>query len=127
MSLPLDAVTAPGLIFVVQWLAVALLGYFLLSLTFQLLAAALRRAWWLLKVLLALAWFVCLLQDPNLSAEARAVHIGALLVVCLFFGVGTTKTDVAQKTHQLENQLKMLQGRLKQLEDWRTSEIKRRD
>lgn len=128
MSFPPDVVTAPGLIFVVQWVLVAMLGYFLLSLTFRLLAAALHRAWWLLKVVAALACFVHLLQEPNLSEEARAVQIGILLLVCMFFGVGTTRgPDIGKKTHQLENGLKKLQERLEKLEDWKISEVKRRD
>lgn len=128
MSFPPDVVTAPGLIFVVQWVLVALLGYFLLSLTFRLLAAALHRAWWLLKVVAALACFAHLLREPNLSVEARAVQIGILLLVCLFFGVGTTRgPDISEKTHQLENQLTKLQERLEQIEEWRIREVKRRD
>lgn len=128
MSFPPDVVTAPGLIFVVQWVLVALLGYFLLSLAFRLLAAIMHRAWWLLKVVAALACFAHLLREPDLSPEARAVQIGFLLLACLFFGVGTTRgPNVLEKTHQLENQLHKLHERLEKIEDWRVREVKRRD
>lgn len=128
VSFPPDFVTAPGLIFVVQWVVVALLAYSLLSLIFQLLAAALRRLLWLLKVAAALACFVHLLRDPNLSAEARAVQIGLLLLVCMLFDVGAIRgPDVAEKTHRLEKQLRKLQERLENIEDWRMTEAKRRD
>lgn len=128
VSFPPDVVTAPGLIFVVQWVLVALLGYSLLSLTFRLLAAALHRVLWLLKVGAALACFVNLLRDPNLSVEARAVQIGLLLLVCILFGVGTTRgPDVAEKTQQLEKQLRKLQERLENIEDWKMTEAKQRN
>lgn len=128
VSFPPDVVTAPGLIFVVQWVLVALLGYSLLSLTFRLLAAALHRVLWLLKVGAALACFVNLLRDPNLSVEARAVQIGLLLLVCILFGVGATRgPGVAEKTQQLEKQLRKLQERLENIEDWKMTEAKQRN
>lgn len=128
VSFPPDFVTAQGLIFVVQWVLVALLGYSLLSLTFRLLVAALRRVLWVLKVCGALACFAHLLRDPNLSVEARAVQIGILLLVCILLGVGATRgPDVAEKTQQLEEQLRKLQERLENIEDWRMTEAKRRD
>lgn len=128
VSFPPDAVTPQGLIFVAQWVLVALLVYFVLSRTFRLLAATLQGAWWLLKVGLALAFFVQLLRDPSLTVEARAVQISILLLACMLFGVGRTKgPDVDEKTRRLEQQLRELQERLRKIEDWKMMEAERRD
>ncbi|CAL1602360.1 unnamed protein product [Knipowitschia caucasica] len=114
-------VTPSGVIFVVQWVLVALLTYWIISLTFQLVASTLRRALWLLKVCVALFFFVLILRDHSVGTESMAIRLSVLVLVCVLFGVGATggSAGAADKTADLEEQVKILERRLKDMERWR--------
>lgn len=122
-GVPINKVTPEGLIFVAQWVIVALIGYWLLSLAFQLVASTLRRALWLLKVSIALACFGLILSDRSVDTETMAIRLAILVLVCVLFGVGTSRgSNVADKTTHLEEQVRILERRLREMERWRRTE-----
>lgn len=80
----------------------------------------LRQALWLLKVCAALACFGYILSDRSVATETMAIRIGVLVLVCLLFGVGTSSgTNVSDKTSKLEEQVRILESRLREMERWR--------
>lgn len=121
-GVPINKVTPEGLIFVTQWVIVALIGYWLLSLAFQLVASTLRRALWLLKVSIALACFGLILSDRSVDTETMAIRLAILVLVCVLFGIGTRGSNVADKTTHLEEQVRILERRLREMERWRRTE-----
>ena len=115
--------TPEGLLFVVQWVLVAVIGYWLFSLAFRLVASTLRRALWLLKVSLALACFGLILSDRSVDTETMAIRLAVLVFVCVILGVGTSRgSDAADKTAHLEEQVKILERRLREMERWRRTD-----
>lgn len=123
VGFPIDKVTPEGLIFVAQWVLVALIGYWLLSLAFQLVASTLRRALWLLKVAVALASFGLILSDHSAGTETMAIRLAVLVCICILLGVGTSRgSDAAAKSAHLEEQVKILERRLRELERWNRTE-----
>lgn len=123
VGFPSTKVTPEGLIFVTQWVLVALIGYWLLSLAFHLIASTLRRALWLLKVTLALVCFGLILNDHSVDTETMAIRMAVLVVICFLLGVGSSRgSNVAEKTASLEEQVKILERRLREMERWRRTE-----
>lgn len=116
--------TPEGLIFVTQWILVALISYWLISLTFQLVASTVRRALWLLKVGVALACFVLILRDHSVGTETMAIRLAVLVCVCILLGVGSRRSsNTADKMARLEEQVKVLQQQLRVIEGgggWRS-------
>lgn len=121
---PVHKVTPEGVVFVAQWVLVALIGYWLVSLVLRLVASALRRALWLLKVSVALACFGLILSDHRVGTETMAVRLAVLVLVCVVLGVGTPRASdaAADKTARLEEQIKVLERRLRQMETWTRTE-----
>ncbi|XP_041840224.1 transmembrane protein 109 [Melanotaenia boesemani] len=120
---PIRKVTPEGLIFVAQWVLVALLCYWLISLVFRLVASALRRALWLLKVGVAIGCFGLILSDHRAGTETMVVRLAILVCVCVLLGVGTSGGSVAaDKTARLEEQVKILERRLRDMERWTRTE-----
>lgn len=106
-----------------QWLLVALIGYWLASLAFSLVASTLRRALWLLKVGVALVFFGLILSDQSVGTEAMAVRLAVLVFVCVLLGVGTSGTSNAvDQTAHLEEKVKILEKRLREIERWTKAE-----
>ncbi|XP_022074341.1 transmembrane protein 109 [Acanthochromis polyacanthus] len=123
VSSPVHKVTPEGLIFVAQWVLMALIGYWLISLGLQLVASTLRRTLWLLKVAVALACFGLILSDHRVGTETMAVRLAVLVCVCVVLGVGTSRTSsAADKTARLEEQIKILERRLRNMERWTRTE-----
>lgn len=128
VNFPVNKVTPQGVIFVTQWAVLALIGYWLLSLTYHLFASILRRTLWLLKVSVALTCFGFILSNQNLDTETRATWLAVLLLVCVLLGVGSFRgSSVADKTSHLVEQVKILERRLKEIEKWRRTEEARGD
>uniref|UniRef100_UPI0037E8DFA6 voltage-gated monoatomic cation channel TMEM109 n=1 Tax=Semicossyphus pulcher TaxID=241346 RepID=UPI0037E8DFA6 len=122
-GVPIDRVTPEGLLFVAQWVLLALIGYWLLSLTLRFVASTLRRALWMLKVGVALACFGLILSDRSVGSETMAVRLAVLVCVCVLLGVGRGRgNDVADKTAHLEEQVRTLERRLREMEGWRRTE-----
>lgn len=116
-------VTPSGVVFVAQWILVAILTYWIISLTFQLISSTLRRALWLLKVAVALFFFVLILRDYTVGTETMAVRLTVLVLVCVLLGVGSTAAAGAEdKTADLEEQVRILERRLREMERWRRTE-----
>lgn len=116
-------VTPSGVVFVVQWILVALLTYWIITLTFQLISSTLRRALWLLKVVVALFFFVLILRDYSVGTETMAVRLMVLVLVCVLLGVGSTAASGAdEKTADLEEQVRILERRLREMERWRRTD-----
>lgn len=112
--------TPEGVIFVAQWVLLALLGYFLISFAFRLVVSTLSRALRLLKVGFALACFGLILSDHSVGTETMAVRLVVLVCVCVVLGVGTVKgSNVEDRTAQLTEQVKILERRLREMERWR--------
>lgn len=113
-------VTPEGLVFVTQWVLAALIGYWVLSLAFHLVTKTLRQALWLLKVSAGLACFVYILSDRSVDTETVAIRMGILVLVCFLLGVGPSGgTNVTDKTSRLEEQVRILESRLREMERWR--------
>ncbi|XP_028456364.1 voltage-gated monoatomic cation channel TMEM109 [Perca flavescens] len=122
-GVPVPRVSPDGLIFVTQWLLLALIGYWLISLVFGLVASALRRALWLLKVAVALLCFGLILSDRSVDTDTTAIRLAGLVCVCVLLGVGTGRgSAAADRTAQLEQQLKILERRLGDMERWSRTE-----
>ncbi|AWP06370.1 putative transmembrane protein 109 [Scophthalmus maximus] len=120
---PINRVTPEGLLFLAQWVLVALIGYWLVSFAFCLVASTLRRAVWLLKVGVALACFGFILRDHSVGTETMAVRLAVLVCACVLLGVGTSKgPDAADKTAHLEEQVRILERRLREMEKWTKAE-----
>lgn len=120
---PISKVTPEGLIFVVQWVLVALIGYWLISLAYQLVASTLRRILWLLKVGVALACFGVILRDHSVGPETIAIRLAVLVCVCVLLGVVPSRgSNATEKTARLEEQVKILERRLREMERWRRTE-----
>ncbi|TWW59403.1 hypothetical protein D4764_06G0009330 [Takifugu flavidus] len=120
VDIPIHEVTPEGLVFVTQWVLTALIGYWMLSLAFHLVTKTLRQAFWLLKVSAALACFVYILSDRSVATETIAIRMGVLVLVCFLLGVGPSGgTNVTDKTSQLEEQVMILENRLREMERWR--------
>ncbi|XP_072319147.1 voltage-gated monoatomic cation channel TMEM109-like [Eucyclogobius newberryi] len=116
-------VTPSGVIFVAQWILVALLTYWIISLTFQLVASTLRRALWLLKIGVALFFFVLILRDYGVGTETMAVRLSVLVLVCVLLGVGSAGwSGATDKTGDLEEQVRVLERRLREMERWRKTD-----
>lgn len=123
VGFPINKVTPEGLIFVAQWALVALIGYWLLSLAFRLVASTLRRVLWLLKVGVVLACFGLILSDHNVGTETIVVRLAVLVCVCVLLGIGTSRgSSAADQTAHLEEQVKILERRLREMERWRRTE-----
>lgn len=85
----------------------------------------LRQALWLLKVGVALACFGYILSDRSVDPETIAMQMGVLVLVCFLLGVGTsggTTGDMTDKTSQLEEQVRILESRLRDVERWRRTD-----
>lgn len=122
-GVPIKKVTPEGLIFVTQWVIVVLIGYWLLSLAFQLVTSTLRRALWLLKVGVAMACFGFILSDRSVDTETMAIRLAVLVLVCVLLGVGTSSgSSVADRSAHLEEQVRTLERRLREMERWRRTE-----
>ncbi|XP_034716804.1 transmembrane protein 109 [Etheostoma cragini] len=122
-GVPVPKVSPDGLIFVTQWLILALIGYWLISLVFGLVASALRRSLWLLKVGVALLCFGLIVSDRSVDADTTAIRLAALVCACVLLGVGTGRgSAAADRTAQLEQQLKTLERRLGDMERWSRTE-----
>ncbi|KAM7393488.1 hypothetical protein PAMP_020354 [Pampus punctatissimus] len=116
-------VTPEGLIFVTQWVLMALICYCLISLAFRLVASTLRRALWLLKVGVALACFGLILSDHSVGTETMAVRLAVLVCICVLLDVGTVRGSYAvDRTAHLTEQVKILDRRLREMERWRRTE-----
>ena len=114
VGFPVRKVTPEGLIFVGQWVLVSLICYWLISFALRLVAATLRRALWLLKLGVAFACFGLILSDYRVGTETMAIRLAVLVCVCVILGVGTSSGSiVADKTARLEEQVKILERRLK--------------
>lgn len=97
----------------------ALIAYWILSLVFRVVTSTLRQVLWLLKVGAALACFSYILSDRSVATETMAIRVGVLVLVCLLLGVGTSRgTNVSDKTSQLEEQVRILESRLREMERW---------
>ncbi|CAK6976120.1 transmembrane protein 109 [Scomber scombrus] len=120
VGFPIHKVTPEGLIFVAQWVLVALIGYLLISFAFRMVVSTLSRALWLLKVGFALACFGWILSDHSVGTETMAVRLAVLVCVCVALGVGTVKgSNVEDRTAHLTEQVKILERRLREMERWR--------
>ncbi|CAI5681615.1 voltage-gated monoatomic cation channel TMEM109 [Oreochromis niloticus] len=123
VSLPTNKVTPEGLIFVIQWVLAALICYWLISLAFRLVASTLMSALWFLKVGVALTCFVLILSDYNVGTEVMAIRLAVLLCVCVLLDVGTWGGfSAANQTARLEEQVKILERRLREMERWTRTE-----
>ncbi|XP_047435509.1 transmembrane protein 109 [Mugil cephalus] len=127
VGFPIDEVTSEGLIFVAQWALMAFIGYWLISLAFRLVASTLRQALRVLKWAVALVAFGLILRDHQAGTEAMALRLLILVCVCVVLGVGMSGgSNAAEKTARLEEQVNILERRLKEMERWtRTKERKR--
>lgn len=117
-------VTPSGVIFVIQWIIIALLTYWIISLTFQLVVSTLRRALWLLKITIALFFFILILRDYSVGTETMAIRLTVLVLVCVLLGVGSGggggQSFAADKTQHLEEQVRILEQRLREMEKWQS-------
>ncbi|XP_020514422.2 voltage-gated monoatomic cation channel TMEM109 [Labrus bergylta] len=123
VNLSVNTVTPDGVIFVAQWVFLALIGYWLLSLALQLVASTVRRTLWLLKVGVALSCFGLILSDHSASSDTTAVRLAVLVFVCVLLGVGRGRGSGAEdKAAHLEEQVRILERRLREMEGWRRTE-----
>ncbi|XP_063076445.1 voltage-gated monoatomic cation channel TMEM109 [Engraulis encrasicolus] len=119
--LPFDKVTPEGVLFVTQWALLALIGYWLLSLLFRLVAGLVRSILWLIKLGGALALFGLILSDRDAALETTVIRLACLVLACVVLGVGPsvgTDTDtnghLEEKVRKLERQLRNMERKRKE-------------
>ncbi|CAM4482237.1 unnamed protein product [Leuciscus chuanchicus] len=112
-KLPLQKVTPEGVIFVTKWALLAVVAYMIISFILRLVVGAVRQALWLLKVIFAIGMFGLILSDTGASAETTAMRLAGLACVCVLLGIGATS---AKPDTHLENKIKMLERRLREME-----------
>ncbi|XP_067260017.1 voltage-gated monoatomic cation channel TMEM109-like isoform X1 [Chanodichthys erythropterus] len=112
-KLPFQKVTPEGVIFVTQWALLAVIAYWILSFILRLVVGAVRQALWLLKITFAVGMFGLILSDTGASAETTAMRLAGLACVCVLLGIGATS---AKPDTHLENKIKVLERRLKEME-----------
>lgn len=123
VDLTLDKVTPEGVVYIGQWVLLATIGYWVLSLAFQLVASTLRRTVWLLKLGGTLTLFGVILSDQSVGTETIAIRLAGLVCVCVLLGVGSSGGGaVSDKTACLEQQVSILERRLREMERRRTEE-----
>lgn len=120
-KLPVTYFTPEGVVFVVQWALLAVLGYWLLSLAVCLIAGVVRRTLFLLKVIVAVAVFGLIVSDGGASAETTAMRLAGLVLACVLLGVGPSYFRGDTNAH-LEQKVKLLEKRLRDLERKRKEE-----
>lgn len=61
--------------------------------------------------------FGLILGDRSVDTETTAIRMAVLVCVCVLLGIGTSRgSAVADKTAHLEEQVKILEKRLRQME-----------
>ncbi|XP_077102639.1 voltage-gated monoatomic cation channel TMEM109 isoform X1 [Siphateles boraxobius] len=116
-KLPFQKVTPEGVIFLTQWALLAVVAYMIISFILRLVVGAVRQALWLLKVTFAIGMFGLILSDTGASAETTAMRLAGLACVCVLLGIGATS---AKPDTHLENKIKMLERRLREMEKSKT-------
>ncbi|XP_010889946.1 transmembrane protein 109 isoform X2 [Esox lucius] len=113
VAMPFNSVTPEAVVYVGQWLLLALIGYWLLSLAFRLVASTLRRVLWLLKLGVVLGLFGWILSDHQAETETTALRLAGLVVVCVLLGIGPSRGN---STEDMEDHVKVLEKRVKDME-----------
>lgn len=112
--------TPEGVDLVAQWVLLLLICYGVIAITFYLATFLLRWLWWLLKVGVALACFGLILKDHHVGIETTAMRLVCLGGVCILTSIKPWKDRaMAAKTVHLEEQLKILEYRGREMEGWR--------
>ncbi|XP_051560026.1 transmembrane protein 109 [Myxocyprinus asiaticus] len=112
-KLPFQQVTPEGIIFITQWMLLAITAYWIISLILRLVVGAVRQALWLLKFTFAIAMFGLILSDTGATTETTALRLVGLVCVCVLLGIGSTSEK--RDTH-LEDKIKILERRLREME-----------
>lgn len=113
VKLPFPHFTPEGVASVAQWGLLALIGYWLVTMTLRLLVSTVRRLFWVLKTVAALWMFGLIVADMSAEADVTAVRLGCLVLAYAVLGlVG----PAAEKTESLEGRLSSLEGRLSAVE-----------
>ncbi|XP_064783446.1 voltage-gated monoatomic cation channel TMEM109-like isoform X3 [Oncorhynchus masou masou] len=114
VEMPVNSITPDAVVYIGQWLLLALIGYWLLSLAFRLVASTLRRFLWLLKLGVVLGLFCLILSDSSAGTETTALRLAGLVSVCVLLGIGHSGTG-GDNTY-LEDQLRVLERRVREME-----------
>ncbi|XP_055764930.1 transmembrane protein 109-like isoform X2 [Salvelinus fontinalis] len=114
VEMPVNSITPDAVVYIGQWLLLALIGYWLLSLAFRLVASTLRRVLWLLKLGVVLGLFCLILSDRSAETETTALRLAGLVSVCVLLGIGHSGTG-GDKTY-LEDQVRVLERRVREME-----------
>ncbi|XP_035645158.1 transmembrane protein 109 [Oncorhynchus keta] len=120
VQMPVNSITPDAVVYIGQWLLLALIGYWLLSLAFRLVASTLRRVLWLLKLGVVLGLFGLILSDRSAETETTALRLAGLVSVCVLLGIGHSGTG-GDKT-DLEDQVRVLERQVREMEMMRRSE-----
>ncbi|XP_035599636.1 transmembrane protein 109-like [Oncorhynchus keta] len=114
VEMPVNSITPDAVVYIGQWLLLALIGYWLLSLAFRWVASTLRRVLWLLKLGVVLGLFCLILSDSSAGTETTALRLAGLVSVCVLLGIGHSGTG-GDKTY-LEDQVRVLERRVREME-----------
>ncbi|XP_024292416.1 transmembrane protein 109 isoform X2 [Oncorhynchus tshawytscha] len=114
VEMPVNSITPDAVVYIGQWLLLALIGYWLLSLAFRLVASTLRRVLWLLKLGVVLGLFCLILSDSSAGTETTALRLAGLVSVCVLLGIGNSGTG-GDNTY-LEDQVRVLERRVREME-----------
>ncbi|XP_070769471.1 voltage-gated monoatomic cation channel TMEM109 isoform X2 [Enoplosus armatus] len=113
VALTLPRFTPEGVTAIAQWGLVALIGYWVLTITLRLLIGVVRRVFWVVKTVLALWLFGLIVTDKNATADTMAVRLAGLVLGCVLL---TLLTSGSEKTFAVDHRLSSLEGRLKAVE-----------
>ncbi|XP_044048454.1 uncharacterized protein LOC122874527 [Siniperca chuatsi] len=120
VGLPINTVTPEGVIFVAQWVLLLLICYVVITLAFQLVTFFLRWIRWLLKLGVVLACFGLILKDHSVGTETMAIRLVCLGCICILLSIRPWKDrTMAARIVHLEEQVKILENRLREMERWR--------
>ncbi|XP_028314502.1 transmembrane protein 109 isoform X1 [Gouania willdenowi] len=105
--------TPEGVAAVAQWGLLALIGYWVLTIVLRLLIGVVRQMFWVIKTVLALWMFGLIVTDKNATADATAVRVAGLVLVCVLL---TLISSGSEKSGAVDHRLSSLEGRLKAVE-----------
>ncbi|XP_062334423.1 voltage-gated monoatomic cation channel TMEM109 [Osmerus eperlanus] len=122
VDLHLDHITPESVVNIGQWVLLALIGYWLLSMALRLVASTLRRVLWLLKLSAVLGLFGLILSDSDAETQTTALRLAGLGCLCILLGIGQPGAGSAVKTAHLEEQVRALERRVREMERRRIEE-----
>lgn len=99
---------------IVQWGAVALISYWLLTVILRLLICVMNWVFWVVKTFLVVLLFSVIATDENASKDTTAIRLFGLVLGCVLLTLGS------ERSSSVDRRLSCLEARLKAVEKTKT-------